>query len=145
MPCACGAPTNPKIITRLLTAREPTGVFVSLCHLLQVLLRVFLFPTSILNIFNSLILIFLRYALWYFGTINCRRLQISPRTRPPLILSIADTLKATLRCRANNRRIPYKYIFLFVNKKACAAAKYAMNGAIGSETRKRKEKKSYGL
>lgn len=28
----------------------------------------------------------------------------------------------------------YKYIFLFVNKKACAAAKYAMNGAIGSET-----------
>jgi len=94
----------------------------------------FFSPTSILNIFNSLILIFLRYALWYFGTINCRRLQISPRTRLPLILSVADTLKATLRCRANNRRIPYKYIFLFVNKKACAAAKYAMNGAIGSET-----------
>ena len=44
MPCACGAPTNPKIITRLLTAREPMGVFVSLCHLLQALLRVFLFP-----------------------------------------------------------------------------------------------------
>lgn len=57
-----------------------------------------------------------------------------PRTRLPLILSVAETLKAALRCRANNRRIPYKYIFLFVNKKACAAAKYAMNGAIGSET-----------